>query len=127
MNCSIDRIRDLSEEVWIVDIKSKDAPEMLALLLGISFNKINYFVLQDKAKKTSIQIEGNENTKNQEQVIVNLAGRRYCASKAWIDAITAILLDVILFGWNETAHLDYEFASSAGNVSVCFSISLSEP
>jgi len=122
MRCSISNVKELTEEVWIVSIPTDKVHELIVRFIAFEYGKIDSLCLRDVSNKLFVQLERITDKKPSPQTVLNFGGNRIPIYKEWCKAIVSMLLDVGLWGWTDTAHLDFDLSTDAGIISACFRV-----
>lgn len=125
MNCSIERIHDEKEEAWILSILSEHVKELLILLVAYKYNKIDQINFVDPHNHLALQLCSTIDEKGKMLPIFKSDSGIVIGNWIWFEATVSLLLDVIICGWTDTSHLDFEFVSAQG--STCVNLTVEPP
>ena len=104
LSCRIETIATPSEDAWIITIDHADIPSAVVLLTALRLGKIKQIRLTDRREIAVIRSDS-----------LTLADLAVPITSVWLDAVCAMLVDVCLNGWTDTAHLDADF----GKICIC--------
>ena len=102
--CTIETIDAPGEDAWIITIDHADVPNTVILLTALRLGKINQIRLTDRTRAAVLRADS-----------LTLDDTTVPITSVWLDAVCAMLVDVCLKGWTDTAHLDADF----GKICVC--------
>ena len=104
LSCRIETIATPGEDAWIITIDHADIPNAVILLTALRLGKIKQIRLTDRREIAVIRSDS-----------LTLADSAVPVTPVWLDAVCAMLVDVCINGWTDTAHLDADF----GKICVC--------
>ena len=104
VSCRIETIAATGEDAWIITIDHADIPNAVILLTALRLGKLDQIRLTDRRHTAVIR-----------SASLTLADTTVPATPVWLDAVCAMLVDVCLNGWTDTAHLDADL----GKICVC--------
>ena len=93
--CNIETIAAPGEDAWIITIDHADVPDAVILLTALRLGKINQTCLTDRTRAAVLRADS-----------LTLYDTTVPITSVWLDAVCAMLVDVCLKGWTDTAHLD---------------------
>ena len=95
LSCRIETIATPGEDAWIITIDHADIPNAVILLTALRLGKINQTCLTDRTRAAVLRADS-----------LTLYDTTVPITSVWLDAVCAMLVDVCLKGWTDTAHLD---------------------
>ncbi len=119
MNCKIEKLETLGEAAWILSIPAGNVDKLIIQLTAYKFGKQHKISFSDPQTGISITLK-----RTSTQSALEIGGASIPANEIWLDAVTAMLLDVHLNGWSDTAHLDQDFTTSRDMLSLCVNVTL---
>lgn len=120
MNCRLETIQENNEDAWIISISCLAVAELIIQLVALEAHKISKIKLQDVNNHLFLIIACDMDKKEQKaKYTLKLVDHTILITKAWIEVILSMLLDIILLGWSDSAHIDYEFVTNSGIITVC--------
>ena len=102
--CRLETIAAPGEDAWIITIDHTDVPNAVILLTALRLGKIDQIHLTDRRQTAVIRSDS-----------LTLADTAVPITSVRLDAVCAMLTEVCLNGWTDTAHLDMDL----GRTSVC--------
>ena len=102
--CTIETLAASGEDVWIITIDHADIPDAVIQLTALRLGRINQIRLTNRRQTAVIRSHN-----------LTLTDSTVAITPVWLDAVCAMLVDVCLNGWTDTAHLDADL----GQTSVC--------
>lgn len=113
----------------MISIAFEEVDKAIILFSALWEQKIKQVRFKDPVHCTSFAVSYSmhENTSRGKRsattLILQFEDYDLPITDTWFQAIYAMLLNVWLNGWNETAHLDEDFLYKTEQISLCFEIS----
>ena len=115
--CTIQVLRRVDEEYWLISIANQDVPEAALACAGLSLGCLPKVTFQDTKTKELFALQ------NSPTWSATLGEKNVTVTKVWFETIWHLLLDVYYNGWKDTAHIDAAFHDHNTCVDITFSIS----
>ena len=109
--CTIETIASPTEEAWIIAIDHTTVPDAIILLTALRLGKVSQIKLTDRSQTALLRPDS-----------LILADSAVPISAVWLDAVCAMLVNIHLKGWSNTAHLDQDFSTPDGEICICFAV-----
>lgn len=118
IDCTIEHLHVSNEEIWIISVPAGKAADVIVVFAAFHLEKTNTIQFADRRSRQSVRIERT----NQSAFLLSLNDKPVSISKTWLEAVAAMLTDVALYGWLDTAHLDADFDCGTETVAVCVKV-----
>lgn len=121
--CHIESLSETTEVAWLVSIDIQNVPTTVTYLLALKQGKLNSLVFKDTNCKHEAYSQMQICCEAEVGIYtIKYSGINVSVSNDWIDAVSNMLIEAALNGWSQLAHIDYEFISSAGIVTLCVGV-----
>lgn len=108
------------EEAWVITISLDEVSHLLVLFNALEYGKIEKIDFHDSFSRLSMKLKIVKEKKQPIQYALTFGSNMILLSKNWFESVVSLLIDVSLYGWSNTAHIDYDASTTAGNVTVSF-------
>ena len=111
ISCTIEVSTAATEAYWYIAVPTEAAPEAALMFAAMNLGRVKRILFQDG--KRQLALHSKSATIGEQTVTIN---------KTWLDALWCLFIDTHLNGWTNTAHIDQDFDTPNGSVSVTFAI-----
>ena len=111
IDCVIETMASPAEDAWIITIDHAAVSDAIILLTALRLDRISQIHLKDRRQTAVIRPDS-----------LTLADTAVPITAIWLDAVCAMLVNIHLNGWTNTAHLDQDFTAPGGEICVCVTV-----
>ena len=113
IGCEIQTLSAQNEEAWIISIDSQNVEKTALMFSALFLECVPKIVFQDCCSNRSFVLQKDS---------AMFGNRHVLVGECWIKALWRLLLDTHLNGWTDTAHIDQDFDTLHGSISITFAI-----
>lgn len=110
------------EEAVIITLEVNNLAETVVLLVGLTHNKLKNIVFRDETNLYSVILSYFKSNKKEDKYLIQIGERRFEVKGTWIDSLISMMLEVLIKGWYQGAHIDYDFACEQRAFELCFAV-----
>ena len=111
--CDIEILKSEKEEVWIIAVPVSAVEDASVLFAALYLGRSERILFLDNKTDQRFVLCTDSLT---------LGNRTVFATHQWLETVWAMFVDVALFGWSDTSHIDQDVADKNGSVSVTIQV-----
>lgn len=120
--CRIEYLCAATEEAVIIGLDTKELSEAYILLSAFSSNKLDKVVFKDSNNAHTFLLTHTKNVSKKDAQMLQFDERSYLLNNTWFENVLGMLIEVLLNGWYQGAHVDFDFKDGKNEFQLCFAI-----
>ena len=111
--CDIETLKSEKEEIWMIAVSASAAEIAAVLFAALHLGRSDKVIFLDKKTGQRLVVRTGSLTFGNGTISI---------THQWMEVIWTMFVDVDLFGWSDTFHVDQDFADKNGDITITIQI-----